>query len=157
MCTLNSLNTLLPADVDPALFESGLNKVIARYDILRTVFTYEGLIEPLQIVLKDRKTALYYEDISSCRKRNNESILANTGLRTGRTGSIRARDLLIRFALFKTGEYLHFLLLTYHHILMDGWCIGIILKDLKKIYRSIESRIYQEPEAVTPYRIISIG
>ena len=45
-----------------------------------------------------------------------------------------ARDLPVRGALFRTGPEAHVLALTFHHVAVDGWSVGILLRELAALY-----------------------
>ncbi|MCU0286592.1 MAG: amino acid adenylation domain-containing protein [Acidobacteria bacterium] len=138
-------------EIQPSLFEKALNTIIARYDILRTIFTYEGLAEPLQIVLKNRKTLLHFEDISHLSEQDQEMYLDETREKDRQYGFDLTKDHLTRFSLFKTNEQEHVFMWAFHHILMDGWCLGIIRQELIKIYHSLEKRESIAMEPSPPY------
>jgi amino acid adenylation domain-containing protein/thioester reductase-like protein/non-ribosomal peptide synthase protein (TIGR01720 family) len=142
----------LSGDIEPSILESSLNQLIERYDILRTIFVYNQLAEPLQIVLKQRKARLYYyEDISHLNEKQQERYLDEFRKKDQERGFEISRDLLIRFSLFKTGLNKHIMVLSFHHILMDGWCLGIVFEELRQIYRT---SLIGEPlqlEPVIPY------
>ena len=61
------------------------------------------------------------------------------------------KDLLTRISLLKTGAGSYELVWSIHHILMDGWCLGIIFSDLIRLYRSFRLGDQSELEAPTPY------
>ncbi len=48
-----------------------------------------------------------------------------------------ARDLLIRGCLFREADDSHVLLFTAHHIVFDGWSIGLFLQDLMQAYTDL--------------------
>ena len=54
----------IKGNIDKDLLERSFNFIVARYDILRTVFRVDKLDKPLQVVLKQRNIGLRYEDIS---------------------------------------------------------------------------------------------
>jgi amino acid adenylation domain-containing protein/thioester reductase-like protein/non-ribosomal peptide synthase protein (TIGR01720 family) len=142
----------LYGDVEPSILESSLNQLIERYDILRTIFVYNQLVEPLQIVLKHRKARLYYyEDISHLNEKQQEKYLNEFRKKDQKRSFDITRDLLIRFSLFKTGMNKYILVLSFHHILMDGWCLGIIFEELRQIYLSSVSGDSLQLEPVIPY------
>ncbi|KAF6599664.1 condensation domain-containing protein, partial [Bacillus sp. EKM420B] len=41
--------------------------------------------------------------------------------------------------LFQTGENRHTCVWTHHHIMMDGWSLGIVLKDFFSMYYAIRN------------------
>ncbi|HEX2962639.1 MAG TPA: condensation domain-containing protein, partial [Ignavibacteriales bacterium] len=55
-----------------------------------------------------------------------------------------AEDSLLRIKLLSIQKDDHVLLLTFHHIISDGWSIGIFIKELSLLYRSYSLNI--EPE-----------
>ncbi|MCO8275194.1 amino acid adenylation domain-containing protein [Actinoplanes sp. TRM 88003] len=54
---------------------------------------------------------------------------------------------LVRFALARTGPAEHRLVITLHHLLLDGWSRGPLMAELSALYRSAEA-----PSAIRPYR-----
>ncbi|HLP60854.1 MAG TPA: amino acid adenylation domain-containing protein, partial [Candidatus Deferrimicrobium sp.] len=140
-------------EIQPSLFEDALNIIVARYDILRTIFTHEGLAEPLQIVLKQRKTPLRFQDISHLNEADQEKFLAENRTKDREQGFDLTRDMLTRFSLFKTGDRTHIFMWTFHHTLLDGWCLGILRQELTHIYHLLEKGepIALEPSSPTPY------
>ena len=47
--------------------------------------------------------------------------------------------MLMRVSLFKTADEKYVCVWSHHHILMDGWCLGIVLQEFMHMYRAIES------------------
>jgi iturin family lipopeptide synthetase B len=141
----------LHGEIDGILFEDSINTLIERHNVLRTIFAHEGLDEPLQIVLKKRGMRLHYEDISHLNEEGQAEYLEAFRRKDQERKFDLSRDLLLRFALFKTAPGEHRLLFTFHHTIMDGWCLAIILKELKRVYRSLEQGEPAQLEFVTPY------
>ena len=140
------------AEIEKSIFEKSFNMLIERYDILRTIFRSENVPRPIQIVLKKRKLNLYFEDISHLEEEEQEKRFNDFSKKEKEKGGNLTRDLLIRASLFKTGENQYKLLWSYHHIIMDGWCMNIIFRDFLQIYYSL---VYNRPlnlKPVTPYK-----
>ncbi|UCH96475.1 MAG: amino acid adenylation domain-containing protein, partial [Candidatus Aminicenantes bacterium] len=141
----------LIGEIKKSLLERSFNILIERYDILRTVFVYQDLEEPLQIVLKNRKIQVYDEDIAHKSEDEIDDYLEKSMKKEREKGFDLSRDLLMKLSLFRTGSKTYKLTWTFHHILMDGWCLGIIYKEFIQIYRSLKEGKPLELEAVTPY------
>jgi fengycin family lipopeptide synthetase D len=62
------------------------------------------------------------------------------------------RDPLLRFTLFKTNETSWVLIWSNHHIIMDGWCLSILFKDLVVIYRALLKNEIPPLEPAIPYK-----
>jgi amino acid adenylation domain-containing protein/non-ribosomal peptide synthase protein (TIGR01720 family) len=144
----------LQGTVDRSIIERSFNKLAARYDILRTCFIYEGLDEPLQVVLKERNIRVDYEDIVHLSVKQKADYLEKLKLKDREEPYDLTRDILTRLRLLKTGTNSYKLLWSHHHILMDGWCLGILFKEFLREYRAMSGK---EPldtlnlSPVTPY------
>jgi amino acid adenylation domain-containing protein len=114
-----------------------LNEVVVRHDALRTLFKYTGVDIPLQIVMREWEADFIYRDLRPLAdQREREAALA------GHKKGDRARlfDLskgpLMRLALFQLSDDECELIWSWHHIVMDGWCLGIIQEEFIEIYDS---------------------
>jgi tyrocidine synthetase-3 len=142
----------LKGEVEPTLLEESLNRVAQRYDVFRTVFRWENVKQPMQIVFKKRPFKINYEDISHLTPAHREKKLNNIKTRDREQGFDLTKDFLVRVSLFKTETNEYKMLWSFHHILMDGWCLGIVFKDLLQIYQGLKEGKTLELPAVTPYR-----
>lgn len=61
------------------------------------------------------------------------------------------KDVLMRIALIQTGESQYTCIWTFHHIMMDGWCLSIVLKEFLHIYASYVNASPITLEPVQPY------
>ena len=138
--------------IDYSLFEKGLNILTERYDILRTIFQYENVTQPFQIVLKKRKFKIDFKDLSHLGEKEIQEELEKLKQQDKTRGFDLTRTHLMRILLLKTGEDRFKLIWSYHHILMDGWCLGIIFKEFLQIYSSLIEGKPLELTPVTPYQ-----
>jgi amino acid adenylation domain-containing protein len=140
----------IAGDPDPNLVEKSFNALIQRYDILRTVFIYENIKEPVQVVLKEKNTRLYYQDLSAAPEESGAA-LQTFKKQDRQAGFDLSKEILIRLALFKVTANQFRLIWSFHHILMDGWCLGILFKDFIRLYRHFQSGVPHGLEPVIPY------
>jgi non-ribosomal peptide synthase protein (TIGR01720 family) len=127
----------IDGEIDGLCLENSINRLVERHDILRTQFFHEGLEHPRQIVLKERKPVLNYEDISHLSEDERKLHLEKFKEKDKERGFDLAVDSLMRFSLSRTGAGLYRLLWSFHHIIMDGWCMGIVFKELLEVYRGL--------------------
>ena len=125
----------LKGEVDRELFEKSFNIVIQRHDILRTVVLHEGLNKPLQVVLKERKAEIGYEELREEEKENRINEIKKADRE--RHFNI-SKDHLMRVTIVKAGEE-STILWSFHHIIMDGWCLGIIAKEIFGVYAKLKN------------------
>jgi len=142
----------LAGTVNATILEESFSRLIARYDIFRTVFLYEALDEPLQVVIKKRDARVHYKDITHLAGEAITKYLEEYKRIEREHGFNLSKDLLMKMSLFKTGNESYYLLWNFHHILMDGWCLGIVYKELIEIYLALAEGKPVELGAVTPYR-----
>ncbi|WP_459501589.1 amino acid adenylation domain-containing protein [Bacillus sp. C1] len=141
----------IEGSIDAVNLEESINGLLQKYDIFRTVFLYEKLNQPIQVVLKDRKTTIHFEDISHIEEEEQEKYLEAFKQKDRERGFDLSRDILIRFSLIQTDSEKYHLIWSFHHILIDGWCLGLVLDILLEMY---QSRLQKEEilvEKVTPY------
>ncbi len=62
-----------------------------------------------------------------------------------RRGFIPSRPPLSRLALIRLGEDVHQLIWSIHHVVIDGWCLSVLLHEILDIYEAI--RRGREPES----------
>jgi alpha-ketoglutarate-dependent taurine dioxygenase/acyl carrier protein len=116
----------------PAL-EKTLNEIVRRHEALRTTFAVrEGL--PVQVITPEYRVSLPLVDISDAPAAAREAAVERLYAEEGRRAFDLARLPLIRFRLLRLSEAQHVLLLTMHHIVSDGWSMGVITREVASLY-----------------------
>jgi bacitracin synthase 3 len=138
-------------EVNVDLFEKSFNRLIQRYEILRTVFRYEKVDKPVQIVLTEREAQVYVEDLSGLEEKAKEVSVESFIRKDKQKGFDLTRDFLMRISILKTGPSAYKIIWSHHHILMDGWCLGIIIRDFMQCYRSFRNNAPLQLDPVVPY------
>ena len=62
------------------------------------------------------------------------------------------RDTLMRFHLTRVSDRKHQLIWTYHHLLLDGWCLGILQRELFTAYAAFVAGETPSLPPARPYR-----
>ncbi|NJN67596.1 MAG: amino acid adenylation domain-containing protein [Chloroflexaceae bacterium] len=125
-----------PLDV-PAL-ERSINTVVERHESLRTTIpTQDG--QPVQRIAPPRERSLPVVDVELLPHIEGEAELA----RLIRQEAHHPFDLktgpLLRVRLMRFNPHDHLLLLTMHHIICDGWSIGVFMRELATLYEGDRS------------------
>ncbi|WP_260989997.1 condensation domain-containing protein, partial [Paenibacillus xylanexedens] len=134
-----------------AHLEESLSLLMERHDIFRTVFMYEGLERPLQIVLQKRNPSIIFEDYTGLTEEEVKISVEQFKEADRERGFDLTRDVLLRLAVLKMGKGHYELVLSHHHILMDGWCRGIVLKEFFYMYTQLCSGQAIDLPTVKPY------
>lgn len=111
--------------------------VVDRHAILRTSFVWQGLQEPVQVVLRHRDTRLAERDLSALPAARRLAEAEALAEREARRGFDLARGPLMRLLVLKLSERDHQVIWSHHHLLMDGWCRGLLQQELLHLYRAV--------------------
>ncbi|MDX7998162.1 amino acid adenylation domain-containing protein [Xenorhabdus sp. Reich] len=126
----------LSGQLDRQALTTSLNHLIARHESLRTRFAFiEG--QPCQhIDPADIGFALSYHDLRQFDPALHDSRVAELADLEAQAPFDLAQGPLIRGQLLQLTNNEHVLLLTLHHIITDGWSIGVLVRELGDFYRS---------------------
>lgn len=125
----------LTGTLDVAALKQALDFIVLRHDALRTTFTHtDG--NPTQSVASEISCEMPLVDLSKLPEEQREA----ESRRVLKQEAERLFDLaegpLIRSILVRLDEQEHILLVTMHHIVTDGWSIGIFHRELSELYRA---------------------
>ncbi|MCB2298643.1 non-ribosomal peptide synthetase [Clostridium tagluense] len=137
--------------IDIDIFQKTYDALIERYDILRTIFNHDKFNQPMQIVLEARESKVHYKDLKNLTNEEKEIFLEKIKTKDREKGFDISKDLLIRSIILRMQDNKYKFILSFHHILMDGWCSGIIINDLIEMYHSIKNNKVIEIPKQTPY------
>jgi len=127
----------LRGPLDVGAIETAVNGLMERHESLRTVFRFEG-DEPLQEVRPHEPARLPFHDLSHLapEAREAEAEADRMAGEDARTPFDLAAALPIRWALLRLADDDHVLLINIHHIVADGWSLGILYRELGTLYRA---------------------
>ncbi|MCX2492855.1 non-ribosomal peptide synthase/polyketide synthase [Pedobacter sp. PF22-3] len=125
-----------------------MEALVQKYTAMRTIFLHEGYEQPLQLILKERPFTVQYHDVVQiCAEKGKDHVINGFLLQDLERKFDLAKDALIRLCIVKTAGDEYELIWSHHHIVMDGWCLGIIMKDFLEEYESLQN--YTE-KRITP-------
>jgi amino acid adenylation domain-containing protein/non-ribosomal peptide synthase protein (TIGR01720 family) len=122
-------------EFDPERFRRAWDAFVRRHGMLRARFAWRGLSRPLAAVLRGEGPEWLYEDWRGGDGAEREKRFAEW-LASGRRREFSlSRGPLTRLALFRFGEAEWRFVWSHHHILMDGWCLGLARAETLALYR----------------------
>ena len=145
----NSAAVRLTGPLDAAVLERSLNEIVRRHEVLRTVFRSEGG-RPVQVILPELKLACPVVDLSGLTGAEQTAEISRLISEQGSQPFQLGSGPLLRFTLVRLGDTEHAGLLTMHHIISDGWSVGVLLNELAPIY---EAFLRSEPSPLPELRI----
>jgi len=133
----------------PAL-EQSLNEIIRRHAILRTIFREDD--QPYQVTLPAAPITLLKADLSDLPEPERRRQIQRLAKEQSRKSFDLANGPLMEMALLRKGEQEHIVLLVMHHIVFDGWSIGVFLNELSQLYEAFSAgRPSRLPELPVQY------
>ena len=104
-----------------------LDQLGAKHEVLRTSLIYRG-VEQYRQAIVDRPLELEMRDVTA--SENKETAMVTLYRAEQQRGFDMQDQSLFRIVCVKTSETTCEILLAVHHIIVDGWCIGLYMSDL---------------------------
>lgn len=115
------LRLRLSGDISHSLFEEAWQHVVSSNEMLRTVFRWEGVKQPVQLVLKQHRPRLLFTE---------EQVSDDKG-----AYDLQNVPFTVELCTLGNGEYE--MVIRHHHILLDGWSNGVLLREFVTAYRQL--------------------
>ena len=127
--------------LDVGRFEAALQALIMRHETLRTTFpSVDGVA--YQKVSPQTGVRMDWQDISELNETEREQRLQQLADHEAHTPFNLETGPLLRACLVKAGEQEHYLVLTLHHIVTEGWAMDIFARELSALYEAfIDERL----------------
>ncbi|MGW4633166.1 amino acid adenylation domain-containing protein, partial [Nocardia sp. NPDC004415] len=124
----------LTGTLDTERLRRAAQAVLDRYPNLRTAFVTDSAGQPVQVVMSELEVPWREVDLTDLPAgerlpRMQELLVADRANQFD-----MATAPLIRFGLYKTDEGQSHLAITVHHILIDGWSMPLLMRDLLVLY-----------------------
>ena len=125
----------LEGSFDARALESSLNEIIRRHEILRTTFMFvDG--QPVQVISPSQTLTMPVVDLSGLRTAEREAELWRLSTAEARRTFNLTQGPLFRVTLLRLSEEECVVLLSMHHIVSDGWSIGILIQEIAELYQA---------------------
>ncbi|NBC43821.1 amino acid adenylation domain-containing protein, partial [Corallococcus exiguus] len=138
--------------LDVSAFRKAWETVVERLAVLRTRFLWEGLEDPLQVVQSTVQLPWEERDWSSLGREQQRSTLDEYLKADSRRGFELGHAPLMRMAVMKLGEDGWRFVWSHHHLLLDGWSLGLVLDELFATYESLVTGAQARSSARSAYR-----
>ncbi len=119
--------------LDARALAVGLREIVRRHEPLRSRFSVEAG-EPVQTAVGGAGRVPAVVDLRNLPPDRAEAEARALAAAAARRPFDLARDRLLRMALVRLAPEDHLLVGVFHHIVVDGWSIGVILGELSALY-----------------------
>ncbi|MEA2174839.1 MAG: hypothetical protein QOD00_2431 [Blastocatellia bacterium] len=130
----------LQGSLDVSALHRSLNEVVRRHESLRTTFAaVDG--QPIQVIAPELILPLPLLDLRELSGAKQQARVENLIESEAQAPFDLTQGPLLRASLLRLGAQAHVLLLSMHHIISDGWSMGIFIREVTTLYRAfIEGR-----------------
>ncbi|HEX2077660.1 MAG TPA: amino acid adenylation domain-containing protein [Longimicrobium sp.] len=127
-------------------------EVVRRHAVLRTSFAWEGLPRALQRVEAQAEVPWVTEDWTGLSDDEQEAALERYLAADRARGFDLDRAPLLRCALFRVSDQVHWIAWSVHHLLLDGWASSRVADEVMRLYRGWSTGQAVPLPPVRPYR-----
>jgi amino acid adenylation domain-containing protein len=121
--------------LDVAGLHASLNEMLRRHEVLRTRFeAVDGT--PVQVIEPELSLALPVTELSGLEAEERESRAQALALVEAQRPFDLTRGPLMRASLLRLADDDHVALFTVHHIVADGWSMGVLVREVAALYRA---------------------
>ena len=99
----------------------------------RTAFVSENISDPVQIILKDKKMYVEAIDVREILESDIEKLRSEFDKKT----FAPTRGELSKFLLIQTGDQEYEIIWEFHHLILDGWSVSLVLEEIFNNYTTL--------------------
>jgi len=130
------LSCTLKGNLQAQGFQQAWQQVVARHQVLRTAFIWEGQSKPLQVVHRQVQLPLEIHDWRGI-SHNKQRQQLDTFLESDQERGFQLSQApLMRLTLIQMEQEVYQFIWSYHHLLMDGWSLPLVLKEVLACYKA---------------------
>ncbi len=123
---------------DVHAFELTLSEVIRRHEVLRTTFPRSGDL-PVQAIAPAEPVNVPIVNLCELPAASRESEAFRLAVEEAALPFDIARGPLLRCRILRLDEDQHYVLVTMHHIISDGWSMGVLVRELAVLYAAFST------------------
>ncbi|HEX8273730.1 MAG TPA: amino acid adenylation domain-containing protein, partial [Longimicrobiaceae bacterium] len=121
--------------LDVRALETALGEIVRRHEALRTVFR-EADGSPVQVIRPFAGFALSVEDLAGLAEAEREAQVKRRATEEAARPYDLAVGPLFRASLLRLADEEHVLLLGMHHVVSDGWSVGVLFREVEVLYEA---------------------
>jgi amino acid adenylation domain-containing protein len=149
---VEQMSVVLEGPLDAETFRAAWQEVVDRHAILRTAFAWKNLERPLQVVGRRAGVPFEQQDWRELPTAEQSARLEAHLDAERRRGFSLSKAPLMRLSLFRTAAETHCFVWSFHHLLLDGWSIALVLEEVLDGYRALRRGDDLRLERPRPYR-----
>jgi amino acid adenylation domain-containing protein len=133
----SQVSCTLTGNVNVPTFEQAWQKIVEKHSIFRTAFIWQSSSQPMQVVYRQVKITVKtynWQELSKEEQQQQLQIFLNGDQQNGFQLS---QAPLMRLNLIQLSSNTYQFVWSHHHLLLDGWSLPLVFKDLLYFYEAI--------------------
>jgi amino acid adenylation domain-containing protein len=126
---INQMVLTINGVLNQTTVRTALGTLFKSYDVLRSGIIFEGLDKASIAIFKNCDIPFLWKDLSKISLKDAEKYIHQYCQSIRQQEILLNLPILLRFACFKKASNVFVLVITYHHIILDGWSLSILIKD----------------------------
>ena len=126
----------LKGKLDVSILEKSINAIIERHEVLRARFTSSEQGEPIQEINKDLHVPLIVKDLRRLPANKKDGVVQKLLRDEAGTPFNLSDGPLLRTLLIRMEDEEYVLCINMHHIIADGWSVGVFIQEFSALYRA---------------------
>ncbi|KAF9367100.1 hypothetical protein BGX21_007832, partial [Mortierella sp. AD011] len=120
--------------LDQVAWKKALDALFARHEALRTIFVSVNGQPKVQLLPADSELPLLFHDLRD--DHDKEATAKQLASLDAITHFDLEKGPLVRAQLIQLAQDEYIFLMTHHHIITDGWSLGVQFRDLNELYEA---------------------
>ncbi|MEV6328792.1 amino acid adenylation domain-containing protein [Streptomyces sp. NPDC051909] len=125
------------ARLDRSLLTEALRSTVRRHPQLRSSVDLSGLSEPLQLIHETVEPQVEFADLTGLAPAEQDAAVDRWTQDEKRHGFDFEEAPLIRFTVHERGADRFTLSLSFHHVILDGWSVALVVEELRRGYAAL--------------------
>jgi amino acid adenylation domain-containing protein len=142
----------LRGELDVTILEESWHRLVARHPALRSTIHWTDSDHRYQVVHRRAEAPLDYEDWRELSPTQQEERLGPYIETTRKRGFVPSRPPLSRLAVLRLRDDLHEIIWSIHHVVIDGWCLSVLLHEMLDIYEAVRRGVEPVLKPSRPFR-----
>ncbi|MGE1154572.1 non-ribosomal peptide synthase/polyketide synthase [Pseudomonas kitaguniensis] len=138
--------------IDESAFLESWRQVVALHPSLRASFQWKTQKQPVQVIHREVKVPLDTLDLRGLAPAAQEARIRTLLEDEQKLGFNLSKPPLIRFRLVRLADESYEFIRSFHHILMDAWCISLVTVDFLKVYEALCNGGTPQIKSPRPFR-----
>lgn len=143
----------LTGEYNIPILKQAIQKLSKQYEVFRTAIVYSKISNAKQIVLRDRSIEIIEHDLIHTSQHDRENVIDLIKSNDLKRGFDIQNDSLMRMYLIQEDLNNIRIIWSFHHIILDGWCLNIVKNTLMDNYKFLSSAPQKiEDKFLSPFK-----